>query len=503
MRRINRRQFLALGAFSAGAIFTTRCAVGQTLESQKTLTSRPNKNTSAGGLLDFSLDARYAPIELADQQAYLFSYNGQIPGPLLEARPGDTVRIRFTNNLPEPTNIHYHGLHVSPTGKADNIFLSIPSGETFTYEFTIPKDHPGGTFYYHPHRHGLVAQQVFGGLGGMFVIRGALDEIPEIRNAQEVFLFLKDFALGTDGRMLLPHHMEQMQGREGPLVTANGQVNPSLSIPEGGMLRLRLFNASSSRFYRLALEDHPLYLIATDGIPLSEPVELRELLLVPGERAEVLVRGEREPGQYRLLALPYNRGGMGMMGPGMMGPGMMGPGMMRPGRGPGWMRSPDWESSRTLATLTYMGQVNLLPLPGQLIPVEALPEPQKVRRFTLNHGMAPGMGMIFLINGRAFDHRRVDIQVSLNAVEDWEIVNTGVMDHPFHLHTNPFQVITRNGQPEAYRAWKDTVLVRVGETVGIRVRFRDFTGKTVYHCHILDHEDLGMMGIVEILPSKD
>ena len=192
-----------------------------------------------------------------------------------------------------------------------------------------------------------------------------------------------------------------------------------------------------------------------------------------------------------------------MMGPGMMGPGMMGPGMMRPGRGPGWMRSPDWESSRTLATLTYMGQVNLLPLPGQLIPVEALPEPQKVRRFTLNHGMAPGMGMIFLINGRAFDHRRVDIQVSLNAVEDWEIVNTGVMDHPFHLHTNPFQVITRNGQPEAYRAWKDTVLVRVGETVGIRVRFRDFTGKTVYHCHILDHEDLGMMGIVEILPSKD
>ncbi len=493
MGKLKRRQFLALSASSAAAILLSQCRTGQTQEPLTSQMSLPPVHSSADGLLAVDLEASYRRVNLGGFQAYLLSYNGQVPGPLLETRPGDTVRIRFTNNLPQPTNIHYHGLHVPPTGNADNIFLSIPSGETFAYEFTIPKNHPGGTFYYHPHRHGLVAEQVFGGLGGMFVIRGALDEIPEIRAAQEVFLFLKDFALGTDGRMLLPHHMEQMQGREGSLVTANGQVNPSLSIPEGGLLRLRLFNASSSRFYRLALEDHPLYLIATDGISLSEPVELSELLLTPGERAEVLVRGEREPGQYRLLALPYNRGGMGMMGPGMMGPGM-GPGRMGPRMGPSARGS-----RRTLATLTYAGQVNPLPLPGQLIPVEALPSPLTGRRFTLNHSMGHGMGMVFLINGRAFDHRRVDTQVRLNGVEEWEIVNNGVMDHPFHLHTNPFQVMTRNGRPEPYRAWKDTVLVRVGETVRIRVRFSDFTGKTVYHCHILDHEDLGMMGTLEIL----
>ncbi|MGK7872629.1 MAG: multicopper oxidase family protein [Xenococcaceae cyanobacterium] len=498
MQRLNRRQFLTLGASSAGAILLARWAASQSPPQLDKISSTQKQNASASGLVDMSLDARYEAVNVAGQQAYLFSYNGQVPGPKIEARPGDTVRIRFTNNLPQPTNIHYHGLHVPPTGNADNIFLNIPSRETFTYEFTIPKNHPGGTFYYHPHRHGLVAEQVFGGLGGPFIIRGQLDEIPEIKAAQEVFLFLKDFALDANGRVLQPWHMAQMQGREGPLVTANGQVNPTLSISKGGLLRLRLLNASSSRFYRLTLEEHPLYLIATDGIPLSEPVELRELLLIPGERAEVLVRGERSPGQYRLLALPYNRGGMGMMGPGMMGPGMMGRGMGLGMMEPGMMGQSDWGSPRTLATLTYSGQVNPLPLPGQLIPVEALPSPQRVRRFILNHSMASMMGMVFLINGRAFDHQRVDTQVRLKEVEDWEITNMGVMEHPFHLHTNPFQVMTRNGQPDPFQAWKDTVLVRVGETVRIRVRFTDFPGKAVYHCHILDHEDLGMMGVIEM-----
>ena len=163
----------------------------------------------------------------------------------------------------------------------------------------------------------------------------------------------------------------------------------------------------------------------------------------------------------------------------------------------------DWESTRNLATLTYKGQVETLPLPQKLIPVETLPEPQRVRRFILNHGMAPGMGMVFLINGRPFNHQQVDTQVFLNALEDWEITNTGVMDHPFHLHTNPFQIISRDGQLESFRAWKDTVLVRVGETVRLRVRFTDFPGKTVYHCHILDHEDLGMMGTLEIQKPSD
>lgn len=152
----------------------------------------------------------------------------------------------------------------------------------------------------------------------------------------------------------------------------------------------------------------------------------------------------------------------------------------------------------TLATFTYGEPTRPTPLPERLLPVTTLPVAQLSRRFTLNHGMFPGMGMVFMINGQSFDHQRIDTQVTLGTVEDWEIVNTGVMDHPFHLHVNDFQVISRDDRAVPYPAWKDTVVVKTGEKVRIRVKFQDYTGKTVYHCHILDHEELGMMGILNI-----
>ena len=491
---MNRKQFLTLMSGTVGATLLGRCASPWSTAQLADSAQADSVYASQGGLLELDLDARYGSVSVGEQRATLLSYSGRIPGPRLEMRGGDTVRIRFRNRLDAPTNLHYHGLHIPPTGNADNAFLKISPGERFTYEFQIPAKHRAMTAYYHPHLHGWVAQQVFGGLGGIMVVRGALDEIPEIAAAKESFLFLKDFDLEATANQNQPFHRVQMLGRAGPLVTVNGQANFPLSIAQGGLLRLRLVNASSARFYRLKLEEHPFYLIATDGGAIAAPLEVDELLLSPGERAEVLVQGNRQPGQYRLLNLPYNRGGMGMMG----GPGMMsGPGMMG-GRGMMGRSVQDATTPQTLATLTYAGQQEMLPLPQKLIPVEELPSPSIARRFTLNHGMTPGHGMAFLINGHAFDHQRVDTSVKLGAVEEWELVNTGMMDHPFHIHVNPFQIVSRNGQPEPHRVWKDTVLVRVGETVRIRTRFQDFAGKTVYHCHILDHEDLGMMGLLVI-----
>jgi FtsP/CotA-like multicopper oxidase with cupredoxin domain len=501
MTKINRRQFFILSA--AGAV-TASVANWAIAKSNKTLSTSSKLYKSTNGLLELDLDAIARPVTLAGKQAYLMSYNRQIPAPRLEAKAGDTIRIRFNNNLSQPTNLHYHGLHVPPTGNADNPFLSIPPGESLTYEFTIPKNHPSGTFWYHPHHHGHVAEQLFAGLAGLFIVRGELDEIPEIQAAKEEFLVLKDFDLDESGRIISSNHMAMMLGREGQLLTVNGQVNPNLSIAKGGLLRLRILNASPSRFYRLSLENHPFYLIATDGGAITAPIELEELLLAPGERVEVLVRGQKESGKYRLLTLPYDRGGMGMMGGGM---GMMGGGHMM-GSGMGMMGNSSQTSPQVLATLTYQDSVATLPLPKQLIPVETLAQPETVRRFELSMsmgsgmgmGMGSGMGMSFTFNGQTFDMDRIDTQVKLNTIEDWELINVDPdrMDHPFHLHINRFQVMSRNGQPEPYRAWKDTVLVRGGETVRIRIPFRDFAGKTVYHCHILDHEDLGMMGIVNI-----
>lgn len=489
MPDINRRQFLFLTAASAVTASTASWAIvknNQTSRDSSILLSQLYQ--SYDSLLELDLEANLSRVLLGNQSAALLTYNGRIPAPRLETKAGDTVRINFTNNLSQPTNLHYHGLHISPTGNADNAFLSIPPGESLTYEFTIPKNHPSGIFWYHPHHHGYVAEQLFGGLAGLFIVRGELDEIPEIKAAKEEFIVLQDFALDASGRIQSPNHMELMMGREGQLLTVNGQVNPNFTIPKGGLLRWRILNASPSRFYRLSLENHPLYLIATDGVAIAAPVELEELLLAPGERAEVLVRAEREPGQYRLSTLPYDRGGMGMMGGHMM-------------RGRGHRMGRSFQTNpQVLATLSYQDSVATLPLPQQLLPVETLPEPKTVRRFELSMAMAPRMGMVFTFNGQTFDPERVDTEVKLNTVEDWELINVDPdrMDHPFHLHINRFQVVSRDGRSEPYRAWKDTVLVHGGETVRIRISFRDFAGKTVYHCHILDHEDLGMMGIVNM-----
>jgi len=473
---MQRRQFLILSASSLGGVLLAQCGIPQ--GSISSANSTPVFK-SEKGRLEVDLTIGSTIFSFNGQRGNLFSYNQQIPGPRLEVSAGDRVRIRATNRLSESTNLHYHGLHISPQDSADNIFLELSPGETYTYEFTIPENHYSTTAYYHPHLHGSVADQVFAGLGGIFVVRGELDEIPEVKAAQEEFIFLKDFDLAQETR----GRHSRMIGREGSTLTVNGEVNPSFTLPAGGLLRLRMVNASNARFYRLQLENHPFYLIATDAGAIASPRQLSELLLSPGERAEVLVKGDAESAEYRLLNLPYNR--VGMMGSAMMGEGMMG--------NRGMMRN-DNDSPQTLATLTYSGEVESQPLPETLIPVEGLPEPETVRELTLNHGMFPGRGMQFLINGQAFDPQRVDTRVTVGTVEDWIIRNTGTLDHPFHLHTNPFQVITRNGEAVRDRAWKDTVLVPRGERIRIRIPFQDFAGKTVYHCHILDHEELGMMG---------
>lgn len=489
---MDRRKFLSLSSVSVGSMLLTQCvrpAQRQNVEAGRgaiAVPTSPATLSRSPGLVDVAMDARQSALDFAGQPQVLYSYSGQIPGPRIEASPGDTVRIQFTNALPDPTNLHFHGLHIPPTGSGDDVFLQIPSGESHAYEFQIPADHPGGVVYYHPHAHGTVAKQILGGLGGMIVVRGEVDDIPEIRAAQEQFVFLKDFSVTDNWQGRNAWQTGLMAGREGGLITVNGEIAPPWTMPESGLMRLRLVNASNARFYRLVLEEHPLYLIGTDGYPLEKPVELSELLLVPGERADVLVQAQPgRSGEFGLMDLPYERGG-GMMGGGMMS------GHHGGGAGP--------ETIQPLATLRYDAKsgTQLVAQPSRLVAIAPLPPSTQYRSFSLNHGMAPGQGMVFLINGKAFDPDRIDTRVKLDSVEEWEVSNTGVMDHPFHLHVNPFQVVSRNGRSEKLLAWKDTALVKTGETLRLRVKFTDFPGKTVYHCHILDHEERAMMGIIEI-----
>ena len=489
---MKRRHLIVLGSAGIGIVAALNWVKTRPLANRATATMTPTVYTSQNGFLEVDFTAAVRSVQVGNRTANLLSYNGKSPGPRLEARPGDTVRIHLQNQLDQPTNLHYHGLHITPQGTGDNVFLSVAPDKTFTYEFTIPADHPAGTFWYHPHHHLHAAVQVFGGLAGLFVIRGELDDIPEVKAAQEEFIVLKDYEIDRAGNVPPADHTALMMGREGSLVTVNGQINPGLSISQGGLLRLRLLNASASRFYRLQLENHSFQLIATDGGAIATPVELSELLLAPGERADVLVQGNQTPSTYRLLNLPYNRGGMAMMGGGM-GHGM--------GGGMGHRGGRSAEAPQPLASLIYQGSDTTLPFPQQMGTVATLPEPTVTRRIELSMAMGHGMAMEFWLNGQPYDPQRIDIKAKLGTVEEWELVNVDPdrMDHPFHLHVNPFQIISRNGQPEPYHAWKDTVLVKGGETVRIRIPFQTFTGKTVYHCHILNHEDLGMMGNIQIV----
>lgn len=488
---MKRRSFLKIATASFAGVYLSQCSASRTTHQPLTTVIK-----SADGLLDFHLEAQDETVSLAGRQAKLMAYNGQVPAPRIEARAGDTVQIRFTNWLSQPSNLHYHGLHVSPTGNADNPFLHVAPGEQIDYSFTLPDAHPAGLFWYHPHHHGHVAEQVAAGLAGLFVVRGELDEIPEVKAATEEFLVLQDFELDAEGNILQPHPLWQMWGREGTVLTVNGQLTPKFTLPDQGLVRLRLLNASPSRIYRLQLEDHPFHLIATDGGALEEPVELPELILAPGERADVLVKGDRPPGEYALLSLPYDRG-IGSMTAQMKADMDNDPQMAQMSKMMRSLRQLQTQPQQ-LATVIYGDRTSSIPLPKKLGAIAPLPEAQVQREFVLDHGMDIQNGAAFLINGKGFDPTRTDISTSLNQVEDWTIINAAGMDHPFHLHVHPFQVLSRNDKAPPFLAWKDTVMVNAYERVKIRVKFADYPGKTVYHCHILDHEDKGMMGICNV-----
>lgn len=459
--RTDRRSVLKLG---------TGLLLSPWVRAQRTPWPEPPVLKAQEGRLLLELPAAPTQLKVAGREALLWTYGGSFPGPTLRVRPGDEVRLTLVNRLPEATNLHWHGLPIPP--KVDDPFREIPQGEAWTYAFTVPKE-LAGTFWYHPHLHGKVAPQLFAGLAGALVVENPLDRLPELQEAEEHLLVLKDLALES-GRPAPYTPMDWVNGKEGDLVLVNGALRPTLQAQKA-TLRLRLVNAANARYFRLRLEDHPLYLIAADGGFLEEPYELPELLLAPGERAEVLVRFRKE-GAFRLLLLPYERGIHTMpTGHGMHGMAM-------------------GDREEPLLTLVAPQNPRPLPLPLRLARLPQLGKPQATWRLVFGENMMAGR---FFINGQAFDPKRVDLRGQQGQLVLLEVENGGDMDHPFHLHTHPFQVLSLGGKPFPYRAWKDTVNLKAKEVARLLVPL-GLPGRTVFHCHIVEHEDRGMMGVLEV-----
>jgi FtsP/CotA-like multicopper oxidase with cupredoxin domain len=468
---------LALGARAVGAQSNpatstgappTRSAAGSPLASPSTLTDvSPDPRTA-----EFRLTA--APGRLAlvpGSMTDVYAYNGQVPGPTMIVREGDRVIVHFRNDLPVPTTVHWHGLHIPATSDGSP-FVPVASGEQHDYVFTIL---PGsaGTYWYHPHPHHQTGYQVAKGLYGAIVIMAPDDPLPA--SLSEKLLILSDNRFLGNGSVDLPDEStpqgsaDAENGREGDVMFVNGQVMPTLTIRSGEVQRWRVINASAARVYRLSLAGHTFLHVGSDGGLFERPVELTEITLASGERAELLVRGIGAPGSQTMLqSLPYDR--------------------YIP-----QTRPKDWNRPRDLMTVRYLPDAPMpfVDLPNVLRAVSALDTTQ----VTVTRVVSLSQHMI---NGRMMDMSRVDIAARLGATEIWQVENLVGMDHPFHLHGFQFQVIERNGVPERVRRWKDTVNVPRHETVRFVVRYDDHPGKWMFHCHILDHEDHGMMGVLEI-----
>ncbi len=401
----------------------------------------------------------------------VFAYNGQIPGPTLDVREGDKVIVHFKNDLPEPTTVHWHGIHL-PFESDGSPFHPVAPGKTHDYIFTV---RPGtaGTYWYHPHPDHRTGYAIGKGLFGGIIVRAADDPLPA--SMPEKLLILSDNRFLKDGSIDFPaphsHSggVDDENGREGPVLFVNGRMMPTISIRSGEVQRWRVVNTSAGRIYRLALSGHTFLHVGSDGGLFEKPVEVKEILLTTGERVELLVRGTDAPGRKSVLqTLPYNRY-------------------------PPQTRPSDWETTHDLLTLetTDADPVAPIAIPATLrriVPLDTA-KSTAVRSVVFSQG---------LINGKLMDMARVDVSTTLGATEIWEIENIVGMDHPFHMHGFQFQVLDRNGVPEKFRSWKDMLNIPKHETARLIVRYDDYKGKWMFHCHILNHEDHGMMGVLEV-----
>ncbi len=441
------------------------------------------------GVVEVDLEARIAPVNVNRTWANLMTYNGCYPAPTIRVRKGDKLVVNLTNGLPPTTatnllgyrknvtNLHTHGWHVSPAAPSDYVMYELEPGYGYRHEYDTAMQEAGTLNFYHPHKHGVSAEQYWAGLAGALVVEDKSDLLAQYETH---IMVLKDIALS--GGEPAPHAtmMDYMQGKEGDTVMVNGSVNPRLYLKSGQVQRWWIVNASSARFYRLSLDGHSLNLIGTDGGLLDRAYPLSEIILSPGERVDLLIKGTQgaKSGSYRFKALPYARMGMSSL------------------------------ETRTLLTVTYNGSVS----PAQKMPLTIKGttarrlDPNTLQiaaRRTLTLSMGQGNGYI---NGQDFDVNPCTIMSDTGSYEIWTIVNQSGMDHPFHQHVNPAQVLAVSGGDAGYAslyttspAWKDVVLVPKMGSVTLLVPVMDFTGMAMFHCHILEHEDIGMMGMWHLM----
>lgn len=430
--------------------------------------------TAVDGRLDVTLTASESEIPYGSGTRWAMTYNGQATGPTLRIHPGDHLTITLINDLDEPTSLHTHGLHVSP--EQDNPFVMVDPGTSRTFEYDVPRDQQAGTFWYHPHVHEFTAEQVAAGLSGAILVEDATDAELARVSADHV-LVINDPPLDARRSGPIGPHMggmpmdgmnhgsgmnmmTTMMGRSGPRLLTNGHDGMELNGDPGSLQRAHIVNASASTSLRLGYSGAQMLQLATSGGRFPTPEAVDALTLAPGERAEVVLLPGPDGGELTAERIRSERSGS------------------YAGR------------TEVIASVPQDAGRDPGALPSTLNPPTRdlfAPDVQIAKRriITLDGHMRP------TIDGQPFNPDVVNLRARKDTVEEWVMENNTPMMHPIHLHTWPFQIQGQQG-------WQDVVPVPAYQRRVIRVAFDDFGGKTVLHCHILDHEDIGMMAVIEV-----
>ncbi len=440
--------------------------------------SEPKQIYSHDGKLEVTLDAARRTIDvsgspLGAQPFKTERSKAQLNGPTLHVNRGDKIKVTFKNNTKERTNIHYHGLHVSPLNPSDNVFRVFEPGRTEDSEVVLPSNHPVGTYWYHVHFHGVSRLQVMGGLSGLLIVEGLQDKLaPEFRGIRQRQLALRE--VQTVGGSIITKETSNDASKETTRLV-NGLLQPRFSLRESEVQLWRLANIGSDLFYDISLKDHKFQVLAEDGNPVfAGGVRSHDhLVLPPGKRFDVLIEGQK-PGSYQLQTMENGQ-----------------------------------YINLAQVTVTKADAAPELALPTTLFfnlteddtvreDLSGRPPPTKTREFEFSFGKDGA-----LINKKTFNPQRLDVDVDLETVEEWTLTNVTEDPHPFHIHVNEFQVISINGDPYDAAGMQDVVSVPPGTMekpgkVVIRTQFKDFPGWFVFHCHILDHEDAGMMQTIQV-----
>jgi blue copper oxidase len=404
--------------------------------------------------------------------------NGAHLGPTLRAVRGDRVAINVTNDLPEATTIHWHGMHL-PAAADGGPHQPIQPGATWSPSWRI--DQPAATLWYHPHPHTRTDDHLYRGVAGLFLLEdpeAAALALPNRYGVDDLPLILQDKRVGADGQLDFGQHPLSQIGRLGREMLVNGTHDPHLNITSQ-RVRLRLLNASTARVYNIGFaDDRPFDLVASDGGLLERPHHTTRVQLSPSERAEIVA--VFQPGEQVVLRSFRPELGLDAF----------------QGRFAGADDTFDLLQVRAAATLTPAP-----PVPARLVRHEQLDQADaaRTRRFDLNDDDA--------INGQSMDLGRIDQAVTLNTTEAWEVTNRSGNLHTFHVHGVQFKVAEQAGAPPPTLAgWKDSVFIPPDSTTRLLVRFTDYTDPALpymFHCHLLQHEDDGMMGqFVVVQPGQ-